>query len=567
MNYWERRQAEDAYEAFEDAEKTAKVIARYYAGASSFLIRKAERVFEKFRQKHHLTEAEAKALLSRVRDKKSAAELLERLRASVNRQEKEELLSEIEAPAYRARLMRLVELQDNTDRVMQALYTKENDTSTEFYKKLAEESYLKEIYRTQQRANAAFSFGSVDKKTVDRVLRSKWSGKNYSERIWDNTRELADTLKDEIILSFLTGKGERDMARSIQDRFRVGANTARRLVRTESNHIRTEMDFEAYKEVGVEEYQYLATLDLRTSKICRSLDGKIFKVSNRKVGENCPPMHPWCRSTTISVIDRDLLDTMQRAAIDPATGERIMVPRTMTYQEWYEKYVKDVVHSGKEDTTVRNLTKEQYKNYKLRFKNDFHLTYIQFVNMKENVDLWRAYKQSYADSGKNELYNDLTTLWIYNARHNNARVIEAESYTAPDGRVFRRGDNGVVYDHEDHEIKTGELLSKATAARIELCPRVAGKNTNINTPDYIQNGQTKWDKKRPEGKGKDAIRDIVKKHREQADNFIIDLSKWAGDKEDALRQAEKLFVWKNTEFIRRIIVIDGDTILKVMSRK
>ena len=145
MNYWERRQAEDAYEAFEDAEKTAKVIARYYAGASSFLIRKAERVFEKFRQKHHLTEAEAKALLSRVRDKKSAAELLERLRASVNRQEKAELLSEIEAPAYRARLMRLAELQDNTDRVMQALYTKENDTSTEFYRHLAEESYLKSV--------------------------------------------------------------------------------------------------------------------------------------------------------------------------------------------------------------------------------------------------------------------------------------------------------------------------------------------------------------------------------------------------------------------------------------
>lgn len=341
MNYWERRQAEDAYEAFEDAEKTAKVIARYYAGASSFLIRKAERVFEKFRQKHHLTEAEAKALLSRVRDKKSAAELLERLRASVNRQEKAELLSEIEAPAYRARLMRLAELQDNTDRVMQALYTKENDTSTEFYRHLAEESYLKEIYRTQQRANAAFSFGSFDKKTVDRVLRSKWSGKNYSERIWDNTQELADTLKDEMILSFLTGKGERDMAQSIQNRFQVGANAARRLVRTESNHIRTEMDFEAYKEAGVEEYQYLATLDLRTSKICRSLDGKIFKVSERKTGENCPPMHPWCRSTTISVIDRELLDTMQRAAIDPKTGERIMVPRTMTYEEWHDKYVKD----------------------------------------------------------------------------------------------------------------------------------------------------------------------------------------------------------------------------------
>lgn len=518
MNYWERRQAEDAYEAFEDAEKTAKVIAKYYAGASSFLVRKAERVFEKFRQKHHLTEAEAKALLARVRDKKSASELLERLRASQNKQEKAELLSEIEAPAYRARLMRLAELQDNTDRVMEALYTKENDTSTEFYKKLAEESYLKEIYRTQQRANAAFSFGSVDKKTVDRALRSKWSGKNYSERIWDNTQELADTLKDEMILSFLTGKGERDMARTIQERFRVGANAARRLVRTESNHIRTEMDFEAYKEAGVEEYQYLATLDLRTSKICRSLDGKIFKVSDRKVGVNCPPMHPWCRSTTISVIDRDLLDTMQRAAIDPATGERIMVPRTMTYEEWWRTFV------------VRSVNTKRKKEPAKHFV--------------EITDSW-CKDTNYVSSGATDV-----TVYPVN------------------GKMLPVDGNDIQLKYGQHEKAVGDMIATSRNVKVEMCPRV-NKPEGVHAPDYLINGKRFDLKTISKTGGENAIYNRIcgSVQKGQADNFIIDITEYAFDDKALEKQIEKVFWSRHTRDVKVVIVVKNMRIIRIVERQ
>lgn len=54
------------------------------------------------------------------------------------------------------------------------------------------------------------------------------------------------------------------------------------------------------KELGEDgEYKYVAKIDKKTSKLCHSLNGKVFKVKDMIPGVNAPPMHPWCRSTTV----------------------------------------------------------------------------------------------------------------------------------------------------------------------------------------------------------------------------------------------------------------------------
>ena len=61
------------------------------------------------------------------------------------------------------------------------------------------------------------------------------------------------------------------------------------------------MAAQGYEEYNVERYKFVSVLDMKTSKVCRHLDGKTFPLSQRVQGTNYPPMHPWCRSTTISV--------------------------------------------------------------------------------------------------------------------------------------------------------------------------------------------------------------------------------------------------------------------------
>ena len=89
------------------------------------------------------------------------------------------------------------------------------------------------------------------------------------------------------------------MAARIRDRMGVAYSAAKRLVRTETAYIYEQATKDAYEECGVEWYEFLATLDGRTSEVCRELDGKHFKVRDAMPGKNYPPMHPNCRSTTV----------------------------------------------------------------------------------------------------------------------------------------------------------------------------------------------------------------------------------------------------------------------------
>lgn len=337
--YWELRQVQDAFNVFQKAEDTADQIATMYYKASRHLSLEADAIFEKYKTKHGLTEEEARRLINSLKDKTSLEELVNALKNGDSDKSKRDLVKEIESQAYRARIEHLQQMQTQIDFIVQNIYKQERAISHRFYVDIAKESYYRTIYSIQQRANAAFSFSHVSAKVIDSVINSRWYGKNYSQRIWKNSRKLAQDLKEELLVNLVTGRTNREAAESITIKFGQGASIARRLIRTESNYVTTELNFKAYDECGIEEYQFLATLDLKTSKICRKLDGKIFCVKAKIIGKNCPPMHPWCRSTTISVLARELIKKMQRSAIDPTTGKRIKVPRSMTYNEWYNKYV------------------------------------------------------------------------------------------------------------------------------------------------------------------------------------------------------------------------------------
>ena len=437
LNYWERRQVEDMYQYMERAEIAADEIAKIYRKSSGYLSAMADDIFEKFRSRYNLTEDEARQLISQMKDKTSLDELLQRLKSGDKSESKRELMKLLEAPAYQARLERLRQIQNQLDMVMKTVYQQEKTFSTSFYMDLANEAYYRNIYNVQQRADAAFSFAHVSAKVIDRVIGSRWSGANYSERIWKNTRGLADTLKEELLVNFITGRTNREAAEIISNKFAQGASNARRLVRTESNFIATEMNFEAYESCGIEKYQYLATLDLRTSETCRELDGRLFLAKDRVVGKNCPPMHPWCRSTTVSVVDESLLANMQRSAIDPATGKRIKVPRTMNYQQWYEKYVKGKPEAESAEKKIKNRSadRKQYDRYKKFLGKDAPKSLDEFQEIKYNKDDdWQQITTRYKDTKlKDKLKSDKTVKTI-KAGQQGKHLIGHNNYTA--GRSY-----------------------------------------------------------------------------------------------------------------------------------
>jgi len=114
----------------------------------------------------------------------------------------------------------------------------------------------------------------------------------------------------------------------------VANNQVMALVRTSVNQVAntaSQQVYEANQDI-TKKYRYVATLDTRTSSICRALDGQEFEYGKGPT----PPQHFNCRSTTVPVIDYDDL-----GFIPPPTGTRAsalgQVPANQSYGQWLAK--------------------------------------------------------------------------------------------------------------------------------------------------------------------------------------------------------------------------------------
>ncbi|MCL2756904.1 MAG: minor capsid protein [Coriobacteriia bacterium] len=192
--------------------------------------------------------------------------------------------------------------------------------------------YNSTIQDTFTAFDRSIGFNQLDELTLNQVLNYPWSGKNYSQRIWDNTDDLADALSDIMTRGVMTGASKEKMSREVRERFNASKSDADRLIRTESNYFHNQAEAKAYEDMGVEQYEYLATLDYRTSPICQKLDGKRFNLKDMKVGVNFPPMHPRCRSTVIAYFGDEYAPTLRRAR-NLETGENEVIPN-IPYEQW-----------------------------------------------------------------------------------------------------------------------------------------------------------------------------------------------------------------------------------------
>lgn len=399
VDYWEHRKVQRMWEHMQSAEDTANEIAKYYWKASGYLNHQLDEIFNRFKIKHQLSNAEAYRLLNMMHDRTSVDELHRLLKQETDSDERKELLKMIESPAYSARIQRLESIQDEIDILMKNTYKVEKERSTRHYASLTKDAYYKSIYDVQKKVGLAFSFTHISAKDIDKLLHSKWSGINYSKRIWNNTQKLAQDLKEELIVNFMTGRTDREVAEIIRNKFGVGAMEARRLVRTESAYIVNEMEQQSYEECDIDKYMFVATLDKRTSEICQSMDHKVFKVKDRKPGVNCPPMHPFCRSTTIAYLNDETISKMERLARDTDTGKTYKIPGNMSYEEWYEKYVaidlrkRNAVKAHKNKYT----DKKQYERYKnVLCKEDVADSLTEFQEIKYNdIEKWDNLKKLY----------------------------------------------------------------------------------------------------------------------------------------------------------------------------
>ena len=409
-DYWDNRAARDMYGFMKDPEKVARELLKVYIAAANDIAQSIDDLFERYKKVTGLSDEEAVDMLERLKTTDINELVAELKKDPKNR----DLVNLYESAAYKHRLTVYADALKEIDRVCSVIDAEGNKQIRKMLEELAERAYYHEIFDIQKRAGFYYPFHMVSKEKIESVISRDWSGKSYSKRLWGDTKALAEKVKEVIAKKLLTGGTLHDAANEIQNAFASGGYEARRLARTEANYVTNQLQKEAYIESEIEKYRYLATLDLKTSKICRELDSKVFYVKDAKVGKNYPPMHPFCRSTTVAYIPDEWLKNMTRKALDPKTGKMIKIPADMNYADWYKKYVTDRdseegPEEAEENTQPvnRNLTAEQYDRYKERLGSDMPLTYDQFIKMKEDPEEWAKYKKMYRDARKALIDNNV----------------------------------------------------------------------------------------------------------------------------------------------------------------
>lgn len=248
-------------------------------------------------------------------------------------------MQELENASSKFHISRLEALQIQTQNSLETMFAQQMGTMKKALSDVYANGYYHTAYAVQQGFGLGWDIAGLDQAQIEKVLSKPWAvdGYNFSTRIWNSKTKLIGEVHNELSKNLLTGADPQKAIDSLAKKMGTSKSNAGRLVMTEQAYFSSAAQKDCFNDLDVEEYEIVATLDSHTSDICRSLDGKVFKMSDYKPGVTAPPFHVYCRSTTAPHF-KDNFDAGERAARG-ADGKTYYVPDDVTYSEWKKAFV------------------------------------------------------------------------------------------------------------------------------------------------------------------------------------------------------------------------------------
>lgn len=295
---------------------------------------------------------------------------------------------EVNNLSFKARITRYQALEKQIDAILQQLYAIEYQSrGEEVLKDVYSEAYYQTWFSVDQYKGFHQEFAQVNAQTVDELIRYPFNGADFSTRLWKQKDHMLQQLTESITTMLIQGRNPMTLSKDFAKKFETKEFEAYRLLHTEGSFMTEQGTLAAYKEDEVKKYELLATLDMKTSDICREADGKVYEVEKAVVGVNYPPLHVFCRTTTVPHYEDGDTSKNTRVARDPVTGKNYFVPADMKYPDWHKKYIEGNPKALTEEKKWKNrfCDPKQYENYKQRLGAEYlPKTLEEFQNLKYN---------------------------------------------------------------------------------------------------------------------------------------------------------------------------------------
>lgn len=353
--YWVKRFEQEEERNSKVSLKQMQVAKKEYKKSISKIDDEIRIWYSKYATENNLSYQDTQKLLTSSEKKKLKLSLEEYIKLGEEHNIKfnpnvEKLLEQISSEVH---INRLEALKSNLQAELDVLYSGIDRGLGNHFNDVINESYARTSYLVQSMSGAYAVIDTINQDLVNKIIFKPWTsdGVNWSNRLWKQKDKLIHEVHTALMQSLILGDNINTLADKVSTRLDVGYSRVANLLLTESAAYHSKATELCYKDLGVEKYEILATLDSRTSNICQTMDGKIFNRKDYKVGITAPPFHCRCRTTTIPYFE-DLTEDETRAARDE-NNNPVEEKAAMKYGEWMEKY-----YGKNEEIQLKNNEKD-----------------------------------------------------------------------------------------------------------------------------------------------------------------------------------------------------------------
>ena len=167
-------------------------------------------------------------------------------------------------------------------------------------------NYMESAYyrALEQQAGILGETLQVSINDVKTIIFTPFEGHKWSTRLWSDMDVVRRHVQKTTRHVLLRGRHPYEFVKDLRKDTGATTYNMKRLLLTETARVQTlASKRHMLEEHGAEaEYQFVAKIDSKTTKTCRGLNDKIFKVKDMVPGVNAPPMHPFCRSAVVPYV-------------------------------------------------------------------------------------------------------------------------------------------------------------------------------------------------------------------------------------------------------------------------
>lgn len=402
--YWKDRMTQMDERLLNRGEAYIDALERHYETAVQTIEGEINVFYQRFAINNELTFADATTLLNSAERKRFQMTLDEYIKKGIDVEVSGKWIKELESASNIYHIDRLKALQIQMRNEVEMLAAHKQRGMKALFSGVYEDSYYETIFEAHQYFGEGSAFTRLGNKDVERALAMTYDsdGLNYSGKIWKDRNYLAYTLEKELPQMIARGEAPKKLIDLLAKRFDTSKHSAGTLVLTESAFLIANGQKESYTELGVEEYEIVATLDSVTSAICQEQDGKHYPMADFEVWVSAPPFHHRCRSTTVPYFDDEFTVDDMRAARG-ADGKTYYVPADMKYKQWKVEHVADAA-------TVKE--RGLFNEYRAILGKNAPKSIEDFLKIRYNKNDWKEFS-AYAKSVKSGEITPLADFSLY----------------------------------------------------------------------------------------------------------------------------------------------------------